>query len=100
MQSDARIVPDIKNNAHTGADLRGQTNALCFAAGKRAALAIEREITEPNFEEKFQSRLDLAHDFGDDCSLRRGQFEIVDELCARFDRQFAELMNVQLARLS
>ena len=56
MQSDAWFIEDIKNAGQTGADLRGQPNALRFAAGKRAALAIEREIAEPDFEQKFPSR--------------------------------------------
>ena len=70
-----------------------------FAAGKRAAFAIEREITESDLDEKLQTRLNFPNDFGHDCSLLRGQIEIVDVARGRFDRLLAELMNVQLARL-
>ncbi len=63
MQTDARFIEDIKNAGQSGTDLRGEPNALRFAAGKRAALAIQREIIEPDFEEKLQTRFDFAQNF-------------------------------------
>ena len=73
MQADARFVQNIENAGQTGADLRGEPNALRFAAGKRAAFAIEREIIESDFEQKLQARINFAHDIGDDvrcCSVK------------------------------
>ncbi len=69
MQPDARLVEHIEHAGQAGADLRREPDALRFAAGKRAALAIEREIIEPDFEEKFEPRRNLVHDFGDNRPL-------------------------------
>ena len=40
VQPDAGLIENIKNAGQTRTDLRGQSDALRFAAGKRAALAI------------------------------------------------------------
>ena len=63
MQPDARLVQNIEHPREPRPDLGGEPNALRFAATQRAAFAIEREITEPDFEQKFQPRLNFAHDF-------------------------------------
>ena len=81
MQADAWFVEHIKNAGQAGADLRREPNALRFAAGERAAFAIEREITEPDFDEKLQARFDFAHHFGDDRALLLGQLELADVFC-------------------
>ena len=94
MQSDAWFIEDVKNTRETRADLGRQSNALRFAARKRAAFAIERQITESDLDEKLQARLNFPNDFGHDSSLLRGQIQIVDVARGRFDRLFAKLMNV------
>ena len=42
--------------------MRGEPDALGFAAGKRFGGTIEREITQPHVIEEFQALLDLRHD--------------------------------------
>ena len=83
MQADARLVENVKHTGQTGADLGGEPDALRFAAGKRAAFAIESEIAEADFDEKSQPRLNLAHDFRDNLSLLRRQLEIADVIAPR-----------------
>src|SRR5437879_2946492 len=46
MQSDARLIKDIKNANELRAKLRRQANALGFAAGKRGRWAVERQILQ------------------------------------------------------
>ena len=71
-----------------------------FTAGKRAALAVEREITEPDLEEKFQARSNFAHDVSHNRLLLRSQVESAHKTCGCFNRLFAELMDVQFAVMS
>ena len=52
MQADARLVEHVKNAGQARADLGREPDALRLAAGKRAALAVEREIIEPDFDEE------------------------------------------------
>ena len=75
MQSDARLVQNVKNSGQPGADLRRQPNSLCFAAGKCAALAIERKIIEPDFDQELEPRVDFPNDVGHDLALLIGQPE-------------------------
>ena len=78
MQADARLIENVKDAGQSRADLRREPDALRFAAGKRAAFAIEREIAEPDLDEKLQARFNFAHDVGDDHSLLLGQLQLPD----------------------
>ena len=52
VQADAGFVQNIENAGQPGTDLGGEPDTLGFAAGKRAALPIEGEVTEPDFDQK------------------------------------------------
>ena len=71
-----------------------------FPAAERATLAIERQITKADLDQKLQARLNFANNIGHHFLLRRRQFEIVDVTRGRFGRLLAELMNVELASFS
>src|SRR4029077_13074938 len=71
MQSNARLVQNVKNARKPRADLRRQPDPLRFSARKRTALPIEREVAEPDFNEKSQPRLNFAHDLARNHSLLR-----------------------------
>src|SRR5438046_7047033 len=96
MQPDAWFVEDIKDSSQPRTDLRGETNALRFSATERPALAIEREIAQPNFEQKLQTRLDLPHYFRSNLLLLAGELDLGNEVSCALDRQLGELMNVEL----
>src|SRR5438067_10130359 len=99
MQSDAGLIENIKNASQTRTNLGGQSDSLRFAAGKRAALAIEREIIEPDLHEKLQTRIDLSNDIRHDVALLFREVEPPDVVRGRVDRQLAKLVNVQFAPL-
>ena len=69
MQADARLVQNIKHADERRADLRGEPDALRLAAAQRAALAVEREITEADVFQKAEPRADFLDDFGGDLLL-------------------------------
>ncbi len=60
VQTDRWFVEHIENSTQPGANLRGQPNALSFAAGKTGGIAIERQIAEADGIEKLQPLDDLA----------------------------------------
>ena len=97
MQPDAGLIEHIKNAGQPRADLRRQPDALRFPTGKRAAFPVERKIIEPDFDQKLQPRIDLAHDLRDDVPLLLVQLKSPDIFRRGVDRQLAELMNIQLA---
>src|SRR5215472_7802342 len=96
MQPNARFVENIKDSSQPRTDLRGEANALCFAATERPAFAIEREVAQPNFEQELQTRLDFPHHFRSDLLLLAGEPDLRNEVSCALDRQFGELMNVEL----
>src|SRR5262249_45986843 len=55
VEADAGLIEHIKNTAQPRADLRGEANALRFAARKGRGGAIEAQIAEPNSEQKLDS---------------------------------------------
>src|SRR5215472_13297241 len=97
MQTDAGFIKNVENAGQSGADLCREPYALGFAAGQRAALAIQREIAEPNFQEKLQARANLADNICCDGLLLLAQVETANESQRVFNGLLAELMNVQFA---
>src|SRR5207248_4556691 len=97
MQTDARFIEDIKHSSQTGPDLSGEPDPLRFAATERAALAIEREIAQPNLEQELQKRFNFTHHFRRDLLLLGRKRDLGNKLRRRFDRQLGKLMNIQFA---
>ena len=73
VQTDGRFIEHVEHSTQARTDLRSQTNALAFAAGKGGGIAVEREIAEPDRVEKFQPLHDLAAKTVGDQSLRGGR---------------------------
>ena len=59
MEADARLVENVENTAQARADLRGQSNALSFAAGERGGGTIQAEIAETYSKQKIDAFRDL-----------------------------------------
>src|SRR6266700_1388348 len=55
MQADAGLVENVENAAQARADLRGQADALRFAAGKRGRGTLQAEIAKTDGEEKIDA---------------------------------------------
>ena len=70
MQSDARFIEHIKHTGQARTDLRGKPDALGLTAGKRAALAIQRQVTKADFGKKFQPLQYLALQIRAECLLQ------------------------------
>src|SRR6185436_18461897 len=52
VQANARLIQDVKHPHESRTNLRRQPDALRFAAGKRAALAIQGEVAGSNVLQK------------------------------------------------
>ena len=98
VQADAGFVEHVEHARQPRADLRGEADALRFAAGKRAALAVEVEVVQADFHEEPQPRGNLAHDLGGDLALGGGEFQSADDRVRLADGQTAELADVERAR--
>ena len=55
VQADGRLVQHVEHAAQARADLRGQANALRFAAGERGGRAVQAQIAEAHREQKIEA---------------------------------------------
>ena len=69
MQADGRLVQHVKHARQPGADLRGEPDALAFAAGERAGIAAERQIIEADIVQEAQALADFLQDARGDLVL-------------------------------
>ena len=101
VQADRGLVQHIEHAGQARADLRGQPNALAFAAGQRAGGARQREIIEADVEQEGQPLADfLQHARGDLVLLRvqrlRHGLEPFAGAAHRQFRDFADMLAADL----
>ena len=70
VQADGRFVQYVKHAAEIRAELRGQPDALGFAAGKRRHGATELQVAETDFVEELQSLADFGKNVAGDFARR------------------------------
>src|SRR5256885_9588633 len=99
MQTDARFIENIKPSSQAGPDLSGEPDPLRFAATEAAALAIEREIAQPDLEQELQTRFNFPHHFRRDLFLLGREGDLANKLRRRFDRQLGKLMDIEFQQL-
>ena len=73
VQADAGFIKNVEDADEARADLRGEPDALRFTAAERAALAVQREIAQPDIVEKTQARTNLLQRFRRDLRLHLRQ---------------------------
>ena len=71
VQADGRLVENVEDAAQARADLRGQADALGFAAGERGGGTVESEIAEAHIEKKIEALGDFGERAAGDFSLAR-----------------------------
>ena len=62
VEADGRLVEDVEHAAQRRANLRGQSDALPFAAGQGGRAAAERQVPDADVGQEPQAVLDLAQD--------------------------------------
>ena len=80
VQADRRLVEHVEHAGEVRADLRGQADALPFAAGQRRRPARQRQVADADVVQEAQPVLDLLQDAGRDHRLALGQLELVEAL--------------------
>ena len=73
MQADRGLVEHVEHAGQARADLRGEADALALAARQRAGGARQRQIIEPDIDQKFQPLADFLEDARGDLVLLGGQ---------------------------
>ena len=94
VQADRRLVEDVQHADEAGPDLRGQTNALGLAAGKRPGGAIEAEVVETDVEQEAKPLVDLLEHPLADLALAIGHLQAAQVVGGVADAQGADLGDV------
>ena len=80
VQSDAGLVQNVEHADESGADLRGQPDALRLAAAQRAALAIQRQITQAHVPQKHQPGTNFFDDLPGNLLLEIREFQFGEKI--------------------
>ena len=99
MQSDRRFIEHIQHAGECPADLAGQANSLCLAAGQRRQCAGECQIVQSDIDQERQPRRRFAQQVAGDPLLRRIQLETAQEFQGIAQRQIAQLLERLAAEL-
>ena len=95
VQADGRLIQHEQRTDQGRAERGGEVDALYFAAGERARLAIEIEVAQAHVGEIFQARADFTQQQVGGIVERRGQCEGGEELQASVDREQHQLANIE-----
>ena len=66
MQTNRRLVQDVKHTDQPGTDLACQSNSLTFAARKRRCRSIQRQVIQTDIQQESQPIADFFQRFGRD----------------------------------
>ena len=101
VQADRGLVQHIEHAGQPRADLRGEADALAFAAGQRAGGARQREIIEADVEQEGQPLADFLQHAGGDLVLLRVQRRrhALEPFAGAPDREFGNLADMLAADL-
>ncbi len=90
VQADRRFIEHVHDAGEAGADLRGQPDALRFAAGQGFRRAVERKVVEADIDEEGNPRSDFLDDFFRHLRLVAGERQRIEKIAAVDQRQAAD----------
>ena len=73
MQADGGLIQHVANALQIAAQLRGQPNALRLAATQRRRAAVQRQIAQAHFFQKFEAAFDLGNQVAGNVALALAQ---------------------------
>ena len=91
MQSNGRLVEHVAHALQVTAQLRGQADALRFAATQCGRAAVEREVTQTDFFKELQAALDLGHQVAGDVGFAAHQLQCFNPAAHIADRQAGDV---------
>ena len=97
VQTNRRLIEDVKNARQTRPNLRGKADTLAFPTRQRARVSAHCKVVEANVVEEPQPLADLFHNCAGDFLFLFAQriHDAADPRIGLFDRLFDHLTNVQ-----
>jgi hypothetical protein len=95
MQPDTRLIENVKDADQARTNLRGEPDALRFAAAQRSTFAIQGEITQADIFQEPQPRPNFLDEVARDFLLKRGELERGEKLVGPFDGERTDVHDGQ-----
>ena len=99
MQPDGRFVEQVEYASEAGADLRGEADALGFAARKRRCAAVEVDIPKADALQKSKAGTDLLQQLSGDFLFALLQLHVGEEGQALCDGQAGDFNDSLVAQI-
>ena len=80
MQADGGLVQHVAHPLQVAAELSGQPDALCLAAAQRGRGAVQRQVAQAHFFEKFEPAADLGHHVAGDGGVAANEGQVAGPL--------------------
>ena len=91
VQADRGLVEHVHHADQAGADLRGQADALRFAARQRVGLALQGQVVEADVDQEAQALADFLDDLHRHLAAPAGQAQLREEGQRLVHRQLGDL---------
>ena len=75
VQAYGRLVEHIANALQVAAELRGQADALGFAAGQRGCATVQRQVAQAHFFQKRQPAMDFGQQVAGNVGIAAGELQ-------------------------
>ena len=98
VQADARLVEHVEHPHQPRADLRGQTDPLRLAAGKRARATVEVQVVQSDAQEQLEPAADLLEHLPAGVGAAAGRLDGAQERVELVEVELAELVDRLAAR--
>ena len=86
MQADGRLVQHVAHALQVAAELRGQADALRFAARQARRRAIQAQVAQADLFQERQAAVNLGHHIAGDVGIPAGQIQALDPAAGLADR--------------
>ena len=96
VQADARLVQNVEHAGQAAADLRGEADALGFAAGEGSALAFEGEVSQADFFEESEAAGDFFDDLGCNGFVLFAELQAPHDFGRACDGEIAQCIDTKL----
>lgn len=97
MEADGRLIQNVQHAHQTGADLRGQPDALGLPAGQRGSVPGQGQIVQPHICQKLEAVLHLPEDLIGNLRFLFRELHVIEKVEELRHRHIRHLRDVPAA---
>ena len=97
VQADGRLIEDVEHPRQAAADLTREADPLALAPRERRRAAAERQVVEPDVDQKLEAVADLADQVAGDMAFVAAELQPLEEGVGPAERPLADLVEGRVA---